>query len=133
LIAAPRRRWWLALPPLLLCCLDGALTLAGQPGPYWQGDFTAARELNPFFDLLLRWHPWAFLGGLAVWLAAIAGAIVWLPRRFAVVVAFGFTLGHACGAASWVVPLGVAGWVLAVLLLVAAERLLWLSWRRACC
>ncbi len=122
---------WLGLPPLLLCALDGALTLAGQPAAYWQGDRAAARELNPLFDLLLRYDPGVAVAGLVVWLVMIALAVLLLPGRSAFLAAFACAFGHACGAASWMVTLGVPGWVLAVLLLIAAERLVALSWRAA--
>src|SRR4051794_27046312 len=111
-----RGRLWLAMPPLLLCALDGLLTLTGQPAAYWAGDFTAARELNPLFDLLLRQHPIAFLTGLAVWLTVLALAVLLLPRRLAFLAAFAGAFGHTWGATSWVVAFGVVGWLLAVLM-----------------
>lgn len=127
------RRLWLAWLPVLLCVLDGVLTLAGQPETYWQGDYAAARELNPLFDLLLRWHPVAAVVGLGCWVVVLGAAVLLLPRSFAVVVAFAATFGHACGAASWVVALGAPGWALAVLLLIGSERLWAWSWKRAGC
>jgi hypothetical protein len=120
-----RHRLWLCLPPVLLALLDGALTLAGQPAQYWSGDFAARRELNPFFDFLLAWHPGAFLAGLAVWCLGIGIVILFAPWRVSFLAALLFTLGHACGAGSWIVEAGAAGWVLAIALLVASERTFW--------
>lgn len=34
----------LCVPPLLLCLLDVALTLAGQSSPYWAGDYANVNE-----------------------------------------------------------------------------------------
>jgi hypothetical protein len=87
--------------------------------------------LNPIGDLLLRCDPLLAAASLVAWLGVIALAVQKLPERLAFLMAFACAFGHACGAASWLVDLGAVGWALAVLLLITAERLVVLSWRRS--
>ena len=126
-----RARLWLCLPPLLLLLIDAALTLYGQPDGYWQGDFLLRREMNPVFDRLLSWRPAAFLGGCAAWGILITLVVVFSPRRVAFLAALACSLGHTCGAASWLVQAGTTGWALALLLLLAASQVFWWAARRS--
>ncbi len=91
----------LCLPPLLLCALDGGLTLAGQSSEYWGGDYAAVNEASPTFHHLLQTHPLAFACGIAVWGAIFASTILLLPDTAALIVSIAVTFGHAAGAATW--------------------------------
>ena len=124
------QRRWLALPPIVLCLLDGVLTLTGQPASYWEGDYRQANELNPLMASILRWHPAAFLAGATLWTSAFSAAIGLLPRRGALAVAFGFSLGHALGAAAWFARHGGLGWFAASAVLWGAERFTRWAWRK---
>jgi hypothetical protein len=124
-------RAWLCLPPLVLVLLDGALTLHGQPARYWTGEFVRRQELNPLADLLLAWHPGAFLLGWAGWCLLIATMICFSPVRLAFWGALVCSLGHGCGAASWVVAAGGGGWIVAIGLLLATDRVFWYAARRS--
>jgi hypothetical protein len=124
-------RLWLCLPPAALAVLDGILTLCGQSSDYWSGDFSAVCESNPLAWVFLRWHPLAFVLGLAAWTLAILFAGAAMPRLFAVPVLFTVFVVHSLGGASWLVRYGGWGWVLGMGLLIAAERVLALTWRKA--
>src|SRR5205823_11479721 len=115
------KRAWLCLGPLLLCLLDGVLTLAGQPGEYWQGDFEQAVEWNPVGRWPLQRHPLLFVAVLACWMAGFTGAICLLPGNLTRPVAFAVQVGHTLGAASWLVRSGVYGWLACVPLLLASR------------
>jgi hypothetical protein len=91
----------LCLPPLLFCALDGTLTLAGQSGAYWAGNYSAVNELSPTFNHLLRLHPAAFAAGLLAWAGVFVGLILLLPDTLALSVSIAVTLGHTLGAATW--------------------------------
>jgi hypothetical protein len=91
----------LCLPPLLLCALDGTLTLLGQAPAYWAGDYRAVNEASPTLHHLLRIHPAAFAAGLLAWAAVFVGLIVLLPDTLALMVGIAVTFGHTAGAATW--------------------------------
>lgn len=123
------QRLWLAFPPALLCVADAALTLRGQPSAYWQGDFSQVLEFNPLGHVLLTYHPWAFAVGVAVYLVFFQLLMQLLIRRWVILLSFALTLGHVIGGAGWLAREGIVGWILAVCFIVAAERLVGISWR----
>lgn len=125
------QRLWLSLPPGLLCLADAALTLRGQPLSYWTGGFSDVLELNPLGYVLLVFHPLAFVAGVAVYMAILLAAILRLPARWAVLLAFVLSIGHLIGGAGWLAREGVVGCLLAIGLIVAGERLVGLSWRKS--
>src|SRR3954453_12642040 len=100
-------RAWLCLPPVALAPLVARLTLIGQPTGYWAGDLACRREFNPLGDLLLLWHPAAFLAGIALWCSAVIVFLLLTPPRVAFGAALILTFSHACGAASWIVEFGL--------------------------
>jgi hypothetical protein len=124
-----QQRLWLALPPVLLCVADAALTLRGQPREYWQGDFSRVLEFNPLGHVLLAYHPWAFAAGVAVYLVFFLILMQLLTRRWIILLTFVLSIGHAIGGAGWLAREGSVGWILALCFIVAAERLVGLSWR----
>jgi hypothetical protein len=128
-MTAPRP--WLCVAPLVLCAFDLAVTLAGQPIEYWQGDYAVGLEGNPLARPLLLTGPVTFTLAVAAWALAFSLLVTHWRHSFAVVIAFLVTLGHAVCAGTWLMRAGVLGFLLAVLLLVAAERLLDWTWRRA--
>ncbi len=123
-----RKLGW--LPPLTMFALDVALTLRGQPAEYWAGDYSRAVEANPLAWLILAVHPYLFLGLAIGWAVAFVALVTLWEHRLAKVVAFVLTVGHAVGAASWLLRLGWPGVAAAVGLMVAAERLLTWCWPR---
>ena len=126
-------RAWLCLPPGILVLLDGALTLHGQPMQYWAGEFSLRQELNPVVDLLLAWHPGAFLLAWATWSLLIVSVMFFSPARIAFLVSLVCTIGHVCGAASWIVESDTGGWLVAVGLVLTADRAFWYAARRSGC
>ena len=122
-------RLWLCVPPIAACWADVAATLLGQGRGYWRGDYAAVTEFNPAARLLLQLHPLAFAAAAAASCALVAAVIVRANRRLAVVLAFAVTFCHTVAAAAWAARAGVVGMAGAVVLLVAAERLLAHSWR----
>jgi hypothetical protein len=119
------------VPPAVLCAFDVAVTLAGQESAYWLGNYDAAHEANPLARSLLVLHPGLFLGAALAWLFAFVGLLLALHRRLVVLTSFLLTLGHATGAATWLIQGGAAGWLCTVAAFVAAERLIAWSWARA--
>lgn len=126
-----QQRLWLALPPVGLCLADAALTLWSQSPDYWRGDYAQVLEFNPLGHVLLASHPLAFAGGIAVYVVLVLALLLGLTRRWAVLLAFALSVGHAIGAAGWLAREGFAGFLIAVGLIVAAERLVGLSWRKS--
>ncbi|MBX6314677.1 MAG: hypothetical protein IRY99_17445 [Isosphaeraceae bacterium] len=98
-----RARLWLCFPPVVLCLLDHALTIWGQPPWYWQSRFAFPAEEAPHGRWLLQQHPALFAGGSLIWCLAYAGAILLLPRRAALTVALALVIGHTWGSATWLV------------------------------
>jgi hypothetical protein len=126
-----KARAWLCLPPLTMALTDGATTLLGQDDRYWAGDYACAREANPLVYPLLTWHPLVFLAAAILLGIAYAFVIMCWRGRTVVLLAFLMTVGHAFGTASWLFPRGWIGIGLAVVVFVAANALLTLSWKRA--
>jgi hypothetical protein len=123
---------WLWLPPALACLADATVTLVCQDPDYWQGRYELALEGNPLARLFLAYHPLAFGVLVVTYIAGIVWVVGWWPRPLAVSAAVLLTLSHSCGVACWCVGMlgsGVAGWGTAVMVLVAAERVLHSVWR----
>jgi hypothetical protein len=123
-------RTLLCAGPLAFCLLDATLTLLGQGEAYWSGDRLAAREANPLGLWLLHLNPVAFVGGAAISLALYALLLTWLPANLARVAAFAILFLHAVGAATWLLRWGIAGYLMAVLLLLAGSRVLAHCWQQ---
>jgi hypothetical protein len=105
------------------------VTLGCQPEGYWSGDRLAAREANPLGLWLLRWHLLGFAGGAVALLGLYALLLVRLPANLARVAAFVILFGHSVWVATWLVRGGVAGTVVAMVLLLAATWVLDWCWR----
>ena len=125
------QRLWLFLPAALLCVADAALTLRGHPHEYWSGNFSQALEFNPLGHVLLAYHPLAFAVGVAGYLIFFWTVVHLLPARWAVLLTFALSLGHAIGGAGWLVREGILGCVLALCFVFAAERVVGVSWRKS--
>lgn len=125
------QRCWLFLPPALLCVGDAALTLWGQSAEYWSGNFANVREFNPLGYALLAFHPLAFALGIAFYLGLLGIAMQFLARRWVVLLAFALSIGHAIGGAGWLAREGFVGCILALCFIVAAERMVGISWRKS--
>jgi hypothetical protein len=121
----------LCVGPVLFCLLDGGLTLQGQPDAYWAGDFHQARELNPLGRWPLERHPLLFGAALLCWGCVFCTAILRLPARLARPLSLAVQLGHTLGAASWLVRLGVPGWLLVFPLLLASRLVFDWAWKRS--
>lgn len=101
--AAWRRFLGLGVAPLVLCSTDAALTLAGQAAAYWSGAYHRVNEASPTFHHLLTIHPAAFAAGIAAWMAIFLCLIILLPDTLALIVSLVVTIGHATGAATWLI------------------------------
>jgi hypothetical protein len=123
-------RIWLCLPPVVLCGLDGGLTLWGQPAAYWANGYQTYDEGNPLAAWLLTVHPLAFAAAGVVYCVGVCAAVMWLPGRYAVAVASLVSLGHTVGAAAWVILLvrqPGGAWILLVPACAVGAGVLW--WR----
>ena len=110
---------------------DVVLTLSGQSSVYWLGHYGEAHEVNPVAYWLLARNPWLFVLVALLWLAMYSAAMTFPPRGVARGLSLFVTVAHAIGAASWLIPFGIGGWVATIAMLIAAERLLTWSWRKA--
>ena len=123
---------WLVLPPMAASVVDVTMTLVGQGSRYWSGDFGTVDEFNPLARLLLAWHPGAFVAAAGAWWVALLVALFRLNPRLSLAIAFIVTFLHGIAAAGWMVRLyEIPGAVVAVLFLIALERLLSRSWTNA--
>jgi hypothetical protein len=104
------RRPWLCLPPALICCVDQALTLLGQPGAYWAGAYEQTLEGSPHGFILLTIHPAAYVIAASGYLIGFCLAILWLPRFLARVLAAGLVIGHCWGASTWLYSFFAPPW-----------------------
>ncbi len=124
------QRLWLCVPPIALCAFDGCVTLWGQPAAYWAGDYAMVNEGNPLSAWLLARHPLAFAAAGVPYALLLAGAILWLPRRWSEAVAVLFTFSHAVGVVAWTgVLMGESPGALA-LLVPALVLMLVVAWWR---
>jgi hypothetical protein len=92
--------------------------------------FHRALEFNPLGHVLLAHHPLTFAVGVAGYLVIFGLIMQLLPARWATLLAFALSIGHAIGGAGWLVREGIVGCLLALCLIVAAERLVGLSWQQ---
>jgi hypothetical protein len=113
--------------------IDHALTLFGQPNAYWQGDPEAVRELSPELRRLLMAGVIAATAGSVVWMAAVTGLLLLLPRPAALFFALAVTIGHTVGATTWLWCLNLGGYQAGlVLCMVAAFGLaLTITWEES--
>lgn len=126
-----RPRLWLCLPIVASCMLDLVVTLAGQSRAYWAGDRLAAVDGNPIARMCLQAHPLVLVGFAGLTTAVLCAILGLVPLRLAAAFAFIPAFMHALAAAGWLVTYGTLGWVGAVCVLAAAERLVHWSWLRA--
>ena len=98
-----RRFLGLCLVPVLLAAFDCWLTLHGQTKEYWAGNYSQVLEGSPTFHKLLAHGPLCYVAGASGWVLAFVGMILLMPQTLALAVSIALTLGHAIGAASWVV------------------------------
>ena len=121
-----KNRLRLCSGPILFCLLDGALTLFGQAGEYWAGNFKLAEEWNPVGRWALEQHPMIFATVLLCWLGTVSILILSLPVNLALVASFAIQLGHTVGAVSWVYR--DFGSLACIPLLVVSRLVLDLTW-----
>jgi hypothetical protein len=124
------RRIWLCLPPVVLCGLDGGLTLWGQPAEYWANGYKTFHEGNPLAAWLLTVHPLAFTAAGLGYCLGVCAAVLWLPVRGSVAVMTLVSLAHAVAATTWVIALGPqpgGSWILLVPAVAVGAAALW--WR----
>jgi hypothetical protein len=95
------RRLWLCLPAIVLSAADGFLTLWGQPAEYWSGEFANVCEYHPVAAWFLGIHPLAFAAAGVPYLLLVVATVLWLPRRWAALVAAGVASGHALAVSIW--------------------------------
>ena len=122
-------RVWLCVGPVLLCLLDGGLTLQGQPDVYWAGHYEHASELNPLGRWPLERHPLLFAAALLCWVVLFCASLFYLSDPWARPASLAVQFGHTVGAASWLLKAGAFGWLAGVLLFSAALPLLDRLWR----
>ena len=89
-------------PALVIMILDFGLTLALQPRAYWE-DFSQEIEKHFIGELLLAWHPIAFILGSILWIVIIYLLIHRLKKRWlALSIFLGLIIYHIWPAMNWV-------------------------------
>lgn len=107
------------------------MTLLGQADGYWTGGYREVIEFNPAARLLLTLHPLVFVAAGCLSSLLVAAVITRATESIAFVCSFVVTFCHGVAAASWLLRTGsIVGIVGAVLLVLAAERLLTWTWHR---
>src|SRR5262249_7791876 len=123
-------RFWLWIAPVLLCLLDQALTLCGQPSAYWAGDYNKADEGNPIARWCLEQHPAVFAAETILWIALFGSLVAVLPWQLAKTVSLGVALGHIVGSDMWIWWRLEQYWLSPVLVLSSAGLIVW-TWEQA--
>src|SRR6185436_4667637 len=95
------RRGRLLVAPWTALAADAAVTLFLQSSDYWSGRYQAASEGEIIGATMLRLHPLAFVAWIAVWGAALAIVIVFVPRILARIVCVGAALLHTFALLTW--------------------------------
>ena len=124
-----RRKLLLCIPPLILCLIDQTITLIGQTPAYWSGDYSNAREANPWFNWLLRQHPLAFEAGILLWIVVFVCAILFLPRLVSMVISVAIVLGHTWGTATWLCLKYTHGYWITIGMFVLSGIVIVASWQ----
>jgi hypothetical protein len=102
----PARRFiGFCLVLVFMTCLDCALTLAGQPKEYWEGNHSNVIELHPMLHQLLAYHPLAFVAVKAVILLAFVSLILLMPRNSAMILSLLLCLSGLSGPGSWLLDM----------------------------
>ena len=116
------RKFELVVYPTFAACLDGLLTIVGQPDSYSRGDLPSAHELNPIGFLFLSASPVVFGIGLLIWVAAFGLMIAVSKKPFAGRGSLIISGLHIFGASTWLIryPYGLV-WTI---LLISAFRFL---------
>ena len=81
---------------------DLALTFVGQGAHYWAGFRDEPNEASPWFNHVLRHHPFAAMAAGAGWVLVFSVLILVLPRRLSLWVWLGVVMGHTWGVTTWV-------------------------------
>jgi hypothetical protein len=126
-----QERLWLCVSALGPYLTDVLLTLAGQPGSYWAGQWQNVHEAYPVAGWLLRIHPLAFVGMALLWAGGFCCVLMIWQIRFAFGMAFVLALSHAVGASTWLVGSGWTAYLVPILTLILFQRVVWMCWRRA--
>jgi hypothetical protein len=100
-----RRLIGFCLVLVFLTCLDCALTLAGQPTEYWEGNHTKVIELHPLLHQLLAYHPLAFVAVKAVILLAFISLILLIPRNSAMILSLLLIFVGLSGPGTWLLDM----------------------------
>lgn len=127
-------RIWLIAPVWLWLAGDVALTLAGQSDAYWNGDYSAADELNPLAYPFVARGPWVFACMATMWGMFFGLLVACVSHPLIRWLALVSATSNAIGGCTWLVRLGSWswwGWVLAVLYLFVAAEASWWCWRRS--
>ena len=90
---------------VFLTGLDCALTLAGQPKEYWEGNHTQVIELHPMLHQLLAYHPLAFVAAKVVFVLAFISLILLMPRNSAMILSLLLCLSGLSGPGSWLLDM----------------------------
>ena len=124
-------RAWLCLPALVLYSCDVSITLASQGPAFWAGAYDTVEEGNPLARVLLLLGPWTFVAAALAWAVLFLTVMLVGRRSWGLLLSFGLTFSHALGTACWLTRHGLIGMAAAILVLVAAERLLTWCWAKS--
>jgi len=116
---------WFCLPVAVAMLFDAAVSLACQPGAYWNHP-AAVDEANSTWGRLLALGPAAFILGFVVYVGVMMCLLLWLSGALQKLLGAFVLLAHSYGTASWCqvrLPGPVYWWALMGLFLVEAAAL----------
>ena len=120
------------IPCLFLWLLDVIVTLIGQSGGYWAGDFAEAKELNPLFFWFLSKGPEVFVVATVAYIFILIVILFLIPSRIAIMTTYIASIVHMVGVASWMLQMNsrMAGIILVILLLISVKIVLDREWHK---
>lgn len=91
----------LLIPAYWACLFDEIITIAHQPGKYWNGDLRKANEGNPIGAFLMVKHMSGIFLISAAWLIIIGLIGFFIPHKYLKIFILFVLLAHTWGASSW--------------------------------
>lgn len=85
---------------LIFILFDAFCTIVGQPAKYWS-DYSRYWEGNPLAQILLKFHPLAFVLGILLWAVFSNCLIRFVPWRLSQLYFLALFLGHSSAIFSW--------------------------------
>lgn len=125
------------IPCIFLWLFDVIVTLIGQSGVYWAGNYSEAKELNPLFFWFLSKGPDVFIIATVAYIFLLIVLLFLVPLRIALITAYIASIAHMIGVTGWMLQMNVrmVGIILTTLLVISVKIVLdkeWQRFRKAC-